>query len=190
MGTCMKSKLAIFDLDGTLFDTQRVNFRAYQKALAAEGVQLDRDYYQRNCNGKYYKDYLPLLIANPSPDTMERIHDRKKKIYPDCLGEARVNYHLFSLLSLMRDEYHTAIVTTASKSNCYDILRHFHKLEDFDFILTQEDVQRKKPDPEGFLKAMELAKVSPGQTMIFEDSDDGVEAAVRSGATAIRIVSF
>ena len=50
----MKNKLLIFDLDGTLYDTREVNFLSYQHALAQEGIKLDREFYYRNCNGRYY----------------------------------------------------------------------------------------------------------------------------------------
>lgn len=48
--------------------------------------------------------------------------------------------------------------------------------------LTQEDVMKMKPDPECYLKAMDYFKVKPEDTIIFEDSDAGLEAAAKSGA--------
>lgn len=186
----MKNKLAIFDLDGTLFDTRAINFYAYQKALEEEGFSLERDFYESECNGKYYKDYLPLLIPNPSNELMERIHENKKQLYPAFLKHAAENTHLFHIISCIKNEYHIALVTTASKANCFDILSYFHKTDLFEHILTHNDVEKVKPDPEGFLKAMDFFKISAENTIIFEDSPSGILAAQKSGATVFAVSNF
>ena len=58
-----KNKLALFDLDGTLFDTNEVNYRAYQKALAHFGFKFEHDYWYRNCIGIYVYP-LPTLQSD------------------------------------------------------------------------------------------------------------------------------
>lgn len=186
----MREKLAIFDLDGTLFDTRSVNFMAYQKALAEEGIALDREIYETKCNGKYYKDYMPLLVEHPSEELMERVHNRKKELYPQFLSYAVENTHLFQLIESMKQDYIIALVTTASKQNCQDILAHFGKTDCFEYVLTHNDITKVKPDPEGFLKAMEHFQISPENTLIFEDSPSGIEAARRSGAGILTVVDF
>ena len=82
-----------------------------------------------------------------------------------------------------------ALVTTASKDNVFDELKHFDLDKDFDLVLTGEDIPRHKPDPQGFLMAMDRLKVPAENTVIFEDSDVGIEAAKISGASVIRIIN-
>jgi len=86
--------------------------------------------------------------------------------------------------------YVIAIVTTASIRNVRDILNYFEVHNSFDFIISQEDVTLKKPSPEGFLKAIEFAKVSIDDVLIFEDSDVGIEAAKSSGAKFVRVYGY
>lgn len=186
----MKNKLAIFDLDGTLFDTRHVNFLAYQQVLKEEGFELEEKFYEKECNGKYYKDYLPLLIENPSQELMERIHKRKKKIYSNFLSYAVENTHLFEIIKRIKEVYNIALVTTASRENCNDIITHFKKHELFQLIITQNDVSNVKPNPEGFLKAIEYFNVTPENTLIFEDSASGIEAGKRSGAKVLAVLDF
>ena len=185
-----KSNLAVFDLDGTLFDTRTVNFLAYQEAIREEGYSLDREFYESQCNGKYYKDYLPIIIKNPSSDLMERIHIRKKILYPKYLSHCVVNEQLFNLIKLMCNSYHIALVTTASKANCMDILNYFRKTHFFELIISQEDVALVKPDPEGFIKTMSYFEVTPKQTIIFEDSQTGIEAAQKAGTVIFKVERF
>lgn len=182
-------KLIIVDMDGTLFDTKDVNYHAYHQALSEQGFSLDYHYYCSFCNGRHYSQFLP-QIATENAQILSAIHRRKKVLYPKFLDKAIPNEHLICILRALRGSYQTALVTTASKANCYDILNHFHLNELFDLILTHDDITRSKPDPEGFLKAMAHFGAAAEDTMIFEDSDVGLEAARQTGASYYRTFGF
>lgn len=187
-------KLAVFDLDGTLFDTGEVNFLAYQRALREVGYEVDKEYYIRCCNGYHYKRFLPNILKDVQEekiaDIMEMVHQRKKAYYKECLYAVRVNEFLFDMIERFKSMYHIACVTTASRQNTEEVLEFTGKRQLFDLVLCQEDVIKKKPDPEGFLKAIEYFQVTPKNTIVFEDSDVGVEAAVASGACVMKICKF
>lgn len=182
-------KLIIVDMDGTLFDTKDVNFHAYRQALAEHGFGLDYEYYCSFCNGRHYTQFLP-QITTGDKQILSAIHARKKTLYPQFLAKARPNEGLVDILRALRGTYRTALVTTASKTNCYDILNHFQLAELFDLVLTQDDITRSKPDPEGFQKAMAHFGVTAEDTIIFEDSDVGLEAAKQTGASYYRTFGF
>ena len=185
----MKNKLAIFDLDGTLFDTTKVNYLAYRDALINYNCNFSYEYYKTYCNGRYYKDFLPTIIkCNNS--ILEDIHKIKKDVYSSYLAHAVINTHLFSIIEHISCEYYIAIVTSASKKNCYDILNFFSKTSLFDLIITHEDVKEVKPNPEGFIKAMEFFKINVKDTLIFEDSKSGITAAKASGAGVFIVDTF
>ena len=185
-------KLAIFDLDGTLFDTKDVNFRAYTEAIKRCHYQVDIDYqyYCDFCNGNNYKTFLPQLIPGIDEEGLQAIHNAKKELYASYLKYAVKNDFLFSLIKAIRREYVIALVTTASGKNTEDILKEFHVAEEFDIIITQEDVVDCKPAPDCFLLAMKLADVLAKDTIIFEDSDIGLAAARASGAGYVKVHGF
>lgn len=187
-----REKLAIFDLDGTLFDTKNVNYKAYSRALEECGYnpEIDYKYYCDFCNGNNYKIFLPKIVSGITADDMQRIHDIKKDIYPNYIELAVKNDHLFTLIDLIRIEYVIALVTTASRKNVDDILKAFDVTDVFDIILTQEDVNRTKPNPECFLLAMKKSGVLKENTLIFEDSATGIEAAERSGAKYVKVYGY
>jgi len=187
-----KSKLAIFDLDGTLFDTKNVNFVSYRKAISMCGLKasVDYQYYCDYCNGNHYKVFLPKIISGITTEQMQKIHEKKKIIYSENLNLAVKNQHLFSIICLIRSEYLIALVTTASKKNTKDILNYFKVENLFDLIITQEHVNKTKPDPEGFIKAMDKMEVNVENTIIFEDSKIGLEAAEKSGAKYVKVYGY
>ena len=174
-------KLAIFDMDGTLFDTRQANYMAYKQALNEFGFDVNREYYFDFCNGKYYMDFLPQLVGEDK-EILQKIHALKKECYQEFLGEVIPNKHLLHILKSIRGEYKTALVTSASKKNVETLLSYFKVINLFDIIVTQENVKRKKPDPEGFLYAMREFDADFEETFIFEDSPEGIEAARRTGA--------
>lgn len=182
-------KLVIVDLDGTLFDTKDVNYHAYKDAIAPYGYEMDYKYYCEFCNGRHYMDFLPQITTNDR-DILETMHKVKKNAYKKHLNKAVLNTGLVDIIRLMRKEYKTAVVTTASKENCYDILNQFGLADLFDLILTHDDITKSKPNPEGFLKAMDYFNVKSSETLIFEDSEVGLEAAEKSGAYYYRTYRF
>jgi beta-phosphoglucomutase len=185
-----KNKLAIFDLDGTLFDTKDVNFLSYRTALAELGYDLDYDFFCTECNGRLYKDFIPKIVTDINEEILSNIHKRKKELYLENLNAAKMNKHLFDIATALKEEYALAVVTTASKKNTLEILEYYKKKDLFDLIITQEDIQNTKPDPEGFLKAMLIFNIKPENTIIFEDSNVGVEAAKRSNANVFIVDKF
>ena len=183
------AKLIIVDLDGTLFDTKDVNYHAYRDALAFYGYDIDYDYYCKFCNGRHYLDFLP-QITTTDETILTAMHKKKKNAYRQHLDKAILNRGLVDIIRLMKVEYKTSVVTTASKENCEDILKHFKLEKLFDLILTHDDISKSKPDPEGFLKAMRYFDATPEETIIFEDSEVGLLAAESSTAYYYKTYRF
>ena len=183
----MKNQLALFDLDGTLYDTRYVNYYSYKKALQSLGSNIDFDYFARECNGRHYTYFLPKIVDTKH---IETVHTLKKDCYSQFLHTAIENKHLFSIIESIRSEYYTAVVTTASRKNCTELLKSFDRENLFDLIITQENITKTKPDPEGFLLAMNHFSVTSDNTIIFEDSEVGIIAAQKTGATVFVVRGF
>lgn len=181
-------KLALFDLDGTLFDTREVNYMSYQHALQDLGYEIDHDYYVSYCNGRHYTEFLPKIIK--CKKDIEIVHEKKKNYYSSYLSFARVNNSLIDIIKKIRKNYYIVIVTTASFKNTKDILDYFSLSKYFDDIITPKDYKKTKPDPEPFLVAMKKYDISSNNTIIFEDSDVGILSAINTGASVFKIQQF
>ena len=174
------------DLDDTLIFTLNANYMAYKAALAEQGFDFDRDYYARYCNGKKYKDFLPEIMGADHP-AIETVHDRKIELYAEHMHSAEPNAPLIDILRAIKPEYYIALVTTATKTNVVRILRLFGLEEIFDTVITQEDVEKTKPDPACYKLVMDKYGIAPENCIIFEDSKTGIVAALASGCQTMCI---
>ena len=182
-------KLVMVDLDGTLFDTRKVNYLAYKDAVNKYEYDLEYDYYCKECNGKYYMDFLP-QITTDNKDILEDIHKIKKQKYKSYLSEATINDNLVELLKNLKSICKIALVTTASKKNTYDILKCFNILNLFDLVITHDDIINPKPNPECYLKVVNYYGYDKKDCIIFEDSKTGIEAASKSGVQYFIVTGF
>ena len=114
----------------------------------------------------------------------------KKECYPHFFEYLIPNKTLIDVI----DTFHqlggkTAIASTARKENLMNVVDALNLKSHFDLIFAGVDVKNGKPDPEIYNKTMNSLGVTAEETLIFEDSDTGVEAAVASGAKYIRVTS-
>ena len=182
-------KLALFDMDGTLFDTREPNFLSYEKACAEHGIDIDRDFFMHRCYGRNYRDFLPDLGV--PDDLITTVHDNKIAYYNDMLDKISPNERLFGVIDCLRKcGVKTALVTTASKSNTEAILRVFGCDGLFDLVMTQDDCERQKPAPDCYISAMAHFGAEPCECIIFEDASVGVAAAAASGAAVYKVEKF
>lgn len=181
-------QLTAFDFDGTLFLTDKAIWKAYQKALREYGYEMDYSTYHNKCEGKDYRTFLGLLYDITDPETLSAIHQAKQKYYKDFYKFITPDLAVLQTAQRFHGTCKTAIVTTASRSAVEDILEIFNCRDCFDIIIAKEDVKHQKPSPEGYLKAMIRANACPSTTMIFEDSQTGIQAASLSGASVMQVM--
>jgi len=185
----MSSKRALLiDMDGTLVDTAGANFLAYSIVLAQVGIKITKKDFENMAFGKNWKQFLPaLLLAHKVEISPQEISSKKMEKYAEMMDMITVNVALVKLLESTRQLFSTALVTSASAINVSNVLT-FHNLSHlFDVIVTGEDVTRHKPHPEGYIIAAKRLAVTPGQCIIFEDSEVGVASARAFGADVIAV---
>jgi HAD superfamily hydrolase (TIGR01509 family) len=174
-------KLIVTDFDGTLVDTFEANLRAYQEAFHQVGITLTAEKY-RECFG-YRFDRFMSAMAICDEKTAIAIKEAKKAAYPKYFEYLRPNKALLSLIATAKElGIKTAIASTARKENLMNAVNYLGITDQFDLIFAGVDVKQGKPSPEIYLKVMEYFDISPANTLIFEDSAVGIEAAKASGA--------
>jgi beta-phosphoglucomutase-like phosphatase (HAD superfamily) len=119
---------------------------------------------------------------------MQRIRRRKVEIYPTHFDLVTLNKPLWDFVQDFRAKGGKAmIVSTGHIDNITNVMRYLGIENDIDGLLSSDDVIKSKPAPDCFLKAMKIAGVTPSETIIFEDSEIGIAAAVASGAAHFKV---
>lgn len=175
-----------FDMDGTLVDSFEANFEAYRIAIESVGREIDRARFAPSF-GQNVHVFLPALFPDITLQEIESIKKEKARIHASLIHLVRPNQQLIDFLKSVRSHHTTALVTTASHTNVQTIVDSLKLRELFDYIITGDQVERHKPSPEAYLKALQLTQLSANEVLAFEDSKSGLEAAHAAGIHTIRI---
>jgi beta-phosphoglucomutase len=168
-------KALLFDLDGTLVDTEKLDDMAMWKILKKIGISSNKKFI-----GCTLKEYIQGITKDKS--LQERIKKEFTREYEFILKstELKLNH---KLLSLLKKSYNLkiALVTSNNRRLTRIILTKLGLESFFDIIITTEDVRKNKPHPEPYLKAMEKLGVNPADCIAFEDSKEGIKSAIAAG---------
>ena len=186
------TKALIFDLDGTLADTMPYHFQAWQKACRRFGIEMDTAFLQSYTGAPGWKIAEAVIEQN----------GMSGKVSVDEIMQVKLD-EFFTIQHLV-----TAIEPVAALARKYTGILpmavgtggHREAVEKtleitglrkyFDIIVTANDVEHHKPDPETFLRCAELMGIEPRFCEVFEDGDLGIEAAKRAGMTATDVRSW
>lgn len=177
----------LFDLDGTLVDSERVAIESGQMAFQTLGLF--------DCDA-----LLHSLIGVDEPTAARRIQEALPKI--DILSLKKVwsaNFDTImrdhvplktdalELLTGLADRHALALVTSSGRESAMDRITRSGLAPTFRIIITREDVTATKPAPEPYLLAAHQLGVDPAKCLVFEDSEPGTEAAHRAGMTVVHV---
>jgi len=179
-------KLIITDFDGTLVDTFQANLKAYQQSFSSVGLSLNEDQYKK-CFGFRFERFMQAMNIDNN-EVAQRIRQLKSDFYPKHFDLLQVNEPLLDFIRYFRTNgVKTSVASTARRKNLVNALTHIGEINDFDLILAGEDVNNGKPNPEIYNIIMRHFNVLPNETLIFEDSQVGLDAAHASNANYMRI---
>ena len=190
----------IFDVDGTLAETEELHREAFNRAFAGEGLpyRWDQTLYRslllvtggRQRLEHFFAESTDLTepqIAELAP----RLHLAKNGHYAEVMADFPIELRP-GVADLLRQARATplklAIATTTSRVNLEGLARRFPgelDLDGFDVVVCGEDVTALKPDPEVYRTALQRLALPPGRCLAFEDTRNGVESAVGAGLRVV-----
>lgn len=181
-------KALLFDLDGTLANTDAVHFPTWLEILRPHGIEVNREYYDAHLSGRRCADALDEVLPDLSSEERQRLIDdegEKARWRTEAIGTLP---GLGTLLEEARGrDLGVALVTNSIREDATQILRPLGLEDAFDPVVFPEEVSDSKPSPLPYREALERIGIEPHEALAFEDSLTGVEAAVEVGIPTVGI---
>lgn len=204
---------ALFDLDGTLLETEELKALSYARAateLRPDAVrEADVLAAYTNLVGLSREEVADALMRDfrleaAARERMEELGEEEPwrafvrlrlDVYeglleePDLLLGQRYPHNIDLLHELRREGYPTALATMSYRYQVRRVLSVLSLEDAFDVVVTRDDVRRGKPDPEMDLLAAEKLSVPSEEFLVIEDSPAGVEAALAAGMAVVAVAT-
>jgi len=189
----------IFDLDGTLVQTEALKAISYARAAKQLKPELkEDDVIQRydDMIGRSREEVAEALVKRFGLNvTWEQLVDARMKVYDAMLEDPRTvkqqeyPYATALLRKVKGMGYPTALCTMSHAPETAVVLKTLDIGQCLDVVVTRDMVSKPKPDPEIYRLAMSKLNVQPGECLVIEDSEPGVAAAVDAGTQVVVVPS-
>lgn len=184
----MHLRALLFDLDGTLADTDRLHEQAWLEGLARYGVRADHRFYQTQISGGLNPEIVRRLLPQLSQDEAEFFLQQKEARFRELATKVQPLPGLRMLWDWARGQgLRRALVSNAPRENARHLLEQLGL--DFDCIVLSEDLPAGKPDPLPYRIALQHLNLAPQETLAFEDSPSGVRSAVGAGIRTVALTT-
>ncbi len=170
----------LFDMDGVLVDSIKAWFLAFKDTSERfVGRRLTLEEFEEKYWGiEVSKNIYDLGMGD---DAVDYCRSR----YIDHIDEIKVFSGVEEILSSLDGK--VGLVTSTPSDQTFELLNHFELIDHFDVIITGDDVESPKPEPEPVKKACRILDVLPRETVFVGDTESDVEAGRKAGCTVIGV---
>ncbi|MFB2894052.1 HAD family hydrolase [Aerosakkonemataceae cyanobacterium BLCC-F50] len=181
----------LFDLDGTLVNTDPLHFQAWQEMLLNHGIEMDEAFYQSRISGRLNPVIIQDILPHLTLEEGEKFAEDKEARFRDLAPLLKPLAGVEKILAWTKEQgLKTGLVTNAPRKNVDFMLATLELAEIFDTVfVAEEDVTEGKPDPAIYKLALERFNITPDLALAFEDSPSGIRSAVGAGIRTIGIAS-
>jgi HAD superfamily hydrolase (TIGR01509 family) len=180
----------LFDLDGTLAETDSLHLPTWVDVLRPYGIEVDEEFYKERISGRSNSKIVEDLLPDVSAEDGRELADAKEAKFRERAGGLEP---LPGLVDFMQEAKSRglalALVTNAPEENVEAILLALELSDFFDDVVLSDEVGPVKPDPTPYRAALERLGVAPEEALAFEDSTSGVASAVGAGVPTVGIAS-
>lgn len=187
-------KAIIFDLDGVLVDATEWHYLAMNDALRLFGYTITLEEHQNFYNGLPTRKKLEHLTLEKglSPSLHDLIYTIKQKYTRQVIDlMCHEDFQkVYMLKKLKQMDYRLAICSNAVRSTVQTMLTRAGLSKFCELVLSNEDIEFAKPNPQIYLKAFEKLGLQPRECLIVEDSEHGKRSAYDSGGVVLEVTGY
>lgn len=177
----------IFDCDGTLADTAPVHYLAFSTAIRTCGAEMPRSWYYARLGVSRRELFEEFMTEHGIMFDADVVAAHSMRVYQDNIHQVKEVKLVGQLARAQAERVPMAVASGGQRVAVEATLRAIGLRPLFQHVVTVEDVGRGKPSPDLFLLAAGRMEVEPTVCLVFEDSDEGLEAAHRAGMAAIDV---
>lgn len=180
----------LFDLDGTLAETDSLHLPTWAAVLKPHGIEVDEALYRTRISGRSNATIAKDLVPSLTAEEVQTIADAKEEDFRGRAGDLEPLPGLVDFIESARERgLKIALVTNAPRKNVVAILAALGLDDDFDLVVVADEVGAGKPDPAPYRAAVKRLGVAPEDALAFEDSPSGIASAVGAGVPTAGIAS-
>lgn len=183
-------ELIIFDMDGLMFDTEKISYEAWERAASLYQFHISRDLFEKTIGTNLTKTKELFVDFYGEKFPFELVRDERVRISNEIVNTngVPIKKGLNELLQyLSKNGFRMAVATSTSKKRASTLLKLAKVDCYFDYILCGDEIKKSKPDPEIFLKVAERLNCTPEKCLVLEDSEMGILAASQAEMIPIMI---
>jgi HAD superfamily hydrolase (TIGR01509 family) len=180
----------LFDLDGTLADTDSLHLPTWVDVLEPYGVRVDKEFYRESISGRNTSEIVRDLLPELSDEENRSVGDAKEARFRERATELEPLPGLVDFVERGRErEMRVALVTNAPEENVEAIMLALGLRDLFDTVVVADEVEAVKPDPAPYTAALKKLGVPAEEALAFEDSVSGISSSVAAGVPTVGIAS-
>lgn len=184
-------KAIIFDMDGVLIEAKDWHYEALNKALSLFGFEISRYDHLVTFDGLPTSRKLEMLsVERGLPRSLHKFINEMKQQYTmdyvyTCCKPRFI--HQYALSRLNAEGYRLALASNSIRKTVELMLDKADLSQYMEFMLSNQDVVKAKPDPEIYLTAIKRLGLKPEECLIAEDNQNGIQAALASGGHLFKV---
>jgi HAD superfamily hydrolase (TIGR01509 family) len=184
-------KALLFDLDGTLADTNSVHRLSWVEALRPYGYDdVTWDFYRDNISGRLTSEIVSDLLPSLSPEEGRELVETKEADFRERAKALEPLPGLRDFVAKGQEKgMAVSLVTNAPEENVHAILSALGLADAFEPVILADHLDAGKPDPAPYVAALEALGISAGEAVAFEDSPTGIASSVAAGIPTVGIAS-
>jgi len=177
----------LFDCDGTIADSMPLHYRAWKRALGEWHCEFDEKLFY-SWGGMPVAEIISTLNKrNGLSMPVESVASRKESLYFELLPELKAVPEVLEHIEAGHGRIPFAVVSGSTRESVTVSLVSLKLLDRFDTMVCAGEYTKSKPDPEAFLLAAAKLGAAPGDCLVFEDTEMGIQAATAAGMASVRV---
>ena len=184
-------KAILFDFDGVVIDSEPLHAKAKKIVLEKFNISYPATIFDdyKGRTDKVFFDYVSNTLDN-NRRSSDFLQDTKKSVFEGIINELKlINGFLIFLQKVQDKRIRTALVSSTSLYSLALVDSLFHISEMFDLVITEMDTDLHKPYPDPYLKALEKLPADTQNSIVIEDSPNGIISAKKAGCFVYALTS-